>query len=65
MINQFETIASRIPEILNRISSATFANQAFDVTKPLPYHLIETPISPLLSPALARENASTITRTKS
>ena len=38
MINQFHTIASRIPEILNRISSATFANQSFDVTKPLPYH---------------------------
>lgn len=38
MINQFETIASRIPEILNRISSATFANQDFDVAKPLPYH---------------------------
>ena len=33
MINQFETIASRIPEILNRISSATFATD-----KPLPYH---------------------------
>lgn len=38
MINQFETIANRIPEILNRISSATFANQPFATEKPLPYH---------------------------
>lgn len=38
MINQFDTIASRIPEILNRITSAKFANQDFDVAKPLPYH---------------------------
>lgn len=38
MINQFDTIASRIPEILNRISSATFANQPFATEKPLPYH---------------------------
>ena len=38
MINQFNTIASRIPEILNRISSATFANQPFATEKPLPYH---------------------------
>ena len=38
MINQFQTIASRLPEILNRISSATYANQAFDAEKPLPYH---------------------------
>lgn len=38
MINQFQTIASRIPEILNRITSAKFANQDFDIAKPLPYH---------------------------
>lgn len=38
MINQFQTIANRIPEILNRISSATFANKEFDTGKPLPYH---------------------------
>ena len=38
MINQFDTIANRLPDILNRITSATFANQAFDTEKPLPYH---------------------------
>ena len=38
MINQFQTIANRLPDILDRITSAKFANQSFDVEKPLPYH---------------------------
>ena len=38
MINQFQTIANRLPDILDRITSATFANQDFDIEKPLPYH---------------------------
>lgn len=38
MINQFQTIANHLPEILDRITSAKFANKDFDVAKPLPYH---------------------------
>ena len=38
MINQFDTIANRLPDILNRITSAKFANKDFDTEKPLPYH---------------------------
>lgn len=38
MINQFQTIANRLPDILDRITSAKFANKDFDVAKPLPYH---------------------------
>ena len=31
MINQFQTIANHLPEILDRITSAKFANKDFDV----------------------------------
>ena len=38
MIDLFDTISQQLPNILNRITSATFANHDFDTDKPLPYH---------------------------